>query len=832
MSNRQITISTAGSRRSTAWPASTLFWSEFIEKLKTPVRSVEKMEEYLALSKTKQGDLKDVGGFVGGTFKNSRRKAENVLLRDLVTLDADSIEGAQLDSILKHISGLGCDYAVYSTRKHLPEKPRIRVIVPLDAPVGPEEYEAIARKLAEMIGMEFFDPTTFEPSRLMFWPSVCADGEYLYYTEDKALLSASGMLALYPDWRNAASWPQVPGTPERQQKLADRQGNPLEKTGVVGAFCRAFDIYRTMDELIPGVYAPCDIPGRYTYTEGSTTGGAVVYDSGNFLYSHHSTDPAGSKLCNSFDLARIHLFGERDDDVKPETPTNRLPSFTAMTEYALNFPAVTLSLTQENHAKAMEAFSTPVDATDTNWMAQLAISANTGLPAKTIDNALLILCNDAGLKGKIAYDDFARRLMALGSLPWNPETKRRVWNDADDASLTHYLEKAYRLSIAEKKLENAVTITSQRNAYNDVQSYLMRTEWDGVARLDTWLFDYYGCADNAYTRAVSRKGWTAAVARAMVPGCKYDCMPIMVGDQGTFKSTGLHVMGGEYYSDSLTTFEGKEAAEQLQGVLVCEVAELASASRSETNVVKQMLSRRTDRFRLPYGRRTGEFPRTVVFWGTTNDKEFLRDSTGERRYWPVDIRETTPTKDVRTQMPLERDQLWAEAFIRWQLGEYLDLEGSAKEIWEKVVKEHKITNTKEGLILDFLERPVPVDWHKRGIQNRRLYWASEHGSNATETYERRTVCAVELWTECFSREAGQMKQTDAREINAILEGLDGWKRIKSLARFGPYGHQRGFEKVLTKSVNKSVNTVNTSGNLLTEQKIESVNRVNKLLGEC
>lgn len=790
--NRQIAIATAGSRRSTTWPASTLYWSEFVARLQTPVRSTETVAEYFALPKSKQDDLKDVGGFVGGTFTGSRRKAELVTGRDLVTLDADSITGEELDSLLKRVSGLSCAYAIYSTRKHLPEKPRLRIICPLDRTVSPEEYEAIARKLAEMIGMAFMDPTTFEPSRLMYWPSCCRDGEYLHYAEDKALLSAGGMLALYPEWQNAASWPQVPGAPERQQKLADRQGDPTAKKGVVGAFCRTYSIYRALDELIPGVYEPSDMEGRYTFVGGSTTSGAVIYDSGNFLYSHHSTDPCGGKLVNSFDLVRIHKFGDKDDEAKPDTPTNRLPSYTAMTELALSLPAVSLAVTQDNHAKAMEAFDLPPGDGD-SWMSLMDISP-TGLPAKTIDNAVVILEYDPALKGALAFDDFARRMMAMGPLPWDSRTERRPWSDPDDASLLHYLEKGHKLQLSERKVEAAVVIVSQRHKFNDIQEYLTGLLWDGVPRLDTWLRDYYGCRDNAYTRAVSRKGWTAAIARAMSPGCKYDCMPILVGPQGTYKSTGIRIMGGAWYSDSLTTFEGKEAAEQLQGAWICEVPELASTSKSEANVVKQMLSRSTDRFRAPYGRRTAEYPRTNIFYGTTNDREFLRDSTGERRFWPIGIRETTPLKDVFAQMPAERDQLWAEAFVRWQTGEYLDLSGEAKAIWEQEVKDHKVGNTKEGIIIDFLARPLPRDWEKKDTQQRRLYWAQSFGPAEVETYDRRFVCAAEIWVECFNREVGGMRQMDTRELSGIMDGLTGWEKLNSSARFGPYGTQRGYRK--------------------------------------
>ena len=150
--NREIRISTGGSRKATNWPVCVLMWSEFVEKLKTPQRGSETLEQYLALPKSQQDELKDVGGFVGGTLSGNRRKAANVEGRDLVTLDLDNIPAGKTDEILKRVGGLGCASAVYSTRKHVDYAPRLRVIIPLDRTVTADEYEPAARKLASLIG--------------------------------------------------------------------------------------------------------------------------------------------------------------------------------------------------------------------------------------------------------------------------------------------------------------------------------------------------------------------------------------------------------------------------------------------------------------------------------------------------------------------------------------------------------------------------------------------------------------------------------------------------------------------------------------------------------
>ena len=227
--------------------------------------------------------------------------------------------------MVRRVEALGCSYCIYSTRKHRPDAPRLRVLLPLDRTCTADEYEPCARRMADMIGMELADPSTFEASRLMYWPSVCADGQYVYYPADKPMLSVDGLLATYVDWRDVASWPACPGA-AAPARLAAKQGDPETKHGVVGAFCRVYDVPAAMDKFLPGVYEETDTPGRYTFTGGSTTGGAVLYDGGKFLYSHHATDPCGGKLVNAFDLVRLHRFEGLDDEAKPGTLPHQLPS--------------------------------------------------------------------------------------------------------------------------------------------------------------------------------------------------------------------------------------------------------------------------------------------------------------------------------------------------------------------------------------------------------------------------------------------------------------------------------------------------------------------------
>lgn len=793
--NRQIKISIAGSRKATKWQTQQLWWSEFVERLAVPVRSPEPLSEYLRYPKSKQDDLKDVGGYVGGELIGGLRKANSVAGRDLITLDMDSIPVSGTSDILRRVDVLGCAFAVYSTRKHEEYKPRLRVIIPLSRTVTPDEYEPAARMLASLVGMQFCDPSTFEASRLMYWPSASADSQYIYTYADKPFANPDGVLAMYKDWRDYTQWPQVPGVQDVVKTPGGKQADPTTKPGIIGAFCRVYDIYRVMSEILPGTYETCDIgPERYTYTGGSTTGGAVVYENGLYLYSHHATDPAAGKLCNAFDLVRYHLYGKLDDEAKPDTPTNKLPSYMSMCKHAVADSYVAALLNKEHYDEATSDFNLPAqpaEDVDLNWIKKLQLNSSTGKPECTRENIRIILEHDPLLRGKLGYDAYAHRYTALGALPWNQSADRRMWVDVDDAGVRHYLEKTYTLA-GKEKIEDAVALVMHKHQFNELREYLSGVTWDGVPRVDTLLIDYFGAEDNIYSREVIRKALTAAVARVMDPGVKFDTMTIITGPQGTGKSTFLAKLGRKWFSDSLCTFEGKEAYELIQGKWIIEVSELNAMNKSEFNAVKQFLSKQVDSFRVAYGHRVEDFPRGCVFFGTTNEAEFLRDATGDRRFWPVDSNARTPTKDVFRDLDGEVDQIWAEAMYYWQSGEPLILSDSASVIAKRQQKLHKESNAKEGLIRDFLDKRVPEDWSKRSVEARRVWWGGEFDRARVTTWERDRVCAVEIYTELFGGDAKMMKRQDTVEINGILANIEGWKRFDDIARFGPYGFQRGY----------------------------------------
>jgi len=807
INDRQINISTGGSRKATNWQQQSLMWSEFCDKLRTPVRSPESLQEFMAFAKSRQDELKDVGGFVGGALTGCRRKASAVSGRDLVTLDMDNIPTGGTEDVLRRVASLGCASAVYSTRKHSDYAPRLRAVIPLDRTAAPDEYEPIARQLAKLIGIQFCDPTTFEPSRLMYWPSVSADAVYVCEVQDSPFCSADGILAMYEDWKDITAWPQVPGAEAIEKRRLAKQEDPTKKRGIVGAFCRTYSIRGAMETFIAGMYEPTADPNRYTYTGGSTTGGAVIYDGDLFMFSHHATDPCSGQLVNAWDLIRLHMYGERDDEAKPGTPVAKLPSFTAMKQLAAEDPQVGRLMAREREEHAREVFSADTGlgavraendaqsgAETADWLSGLELDGN-GNYKKTINNLVMILRNDPMLKGKIVTDEFFGCGMVTGGVPWDPDSGRRRWVDRDDDGARWYFETRYNIP-SRDKIESALSIVGGEHHVNAVRDYLMSLEWDGTRRVDYLLPDYLGAEDTPYTRAVMRKSLAAAVSRAVEGGTKYDCMPILAGPQGIGKSTFLALLGRDWFSDSLTSFEGKDAAELIQGVWIVEVGELTAMTRQETNAVKQFLSKRADIYRAAYGRRTEEHLRRCVFFGTSNDSEFLKDITGNRRFWPVDVGVHKPTRNVWEEMPSEVDQIWAEAVLYWRMGEKLYMEGELAKFAEEAQESHREMSELEGLIRDYLELRVPENWSEMNVPARRMFLQGNASSDG-ELVEMDRICAAEIWTVCLGNPPGKINRRDSREINGILKNIEGWEPIKSTGRFGVFGIQRGYARRMT-----------------------------------
>ena len=316
---------------------------------------------------------------------------------------------------------------------------------------------------------------------------------------------------------------------------------------------------------------------------------------------------------------------------------------------------------------------------------KLKRSSNTGQIEKTIHNALAVLENDTELKNKLVYDRFSNRFLIKEKLPWSRKGEEypRLWNDSDDAELRGYFESFYEGFKSVSSINDALSILKNRNSTNVAKEYFENLKWDGIPRLDTMIIDYLGAEDNDYVRQTTRKALTAVVARAITEkAIKFDNMIILTGKQGIGKSTLLNKLAGEWFTDNIIDFNSKDTLLLLQNCIIVEVPELQGFNKADSNRLKQFLGQRTDKYRAPYERREEEHPRHCVFFGTTNDDEFLRDSTGNRRYWPIQCGVNKSKKNVFKDLEKERDQIWAEAVVRFQIGEPLYIEGEVLKMAE------------------------------------------------------------------------------------------------------------------------------------------------------
>lgn len=782
-----LPIATGRSRLEKQWKNKSIPWSQLLVKLSKPTVTPESYTEYLKMSKDDQDRIKDVGGFIGGSLKGGRRKTDSVELRQLVTLDADFADPTLIEDLGIF---LGCAYAVYSTHKHCPEKPRLRLLIPLDRPVTPDEYEAIGRKIAEQIGIDQFDDTTYQASRLMYWPSVAADGQYLFDYQDASWESADRILGLYPDWTDTSYWPESSRADARRQRLAKKQGDPHDKKGLIGAFCRTYSIPEAIERFLPDVYIPCSIPDRFTYAEGSTAAGLVMYEGEKFAYSNHATDPAGGKLCNAFDLVRLHKFGAMDEDAAPDTTVIKLPSYKAMISLVQEDGDTKLELAKTKAKEAVDDFED-----DDAWLRRLTYSKS-GEMENTLNNVVLILQNCPELKG-IVFNQLADNLEIKGAIPWAHPGK--FWRDADDAQLESFLARSYT-EFTKNKIMTAITKVADDRGYHPIREYLDNLpEWDGVPRVDTLLVDYLGAEDSPYVRAVTRKTLCAAVCRVRIPGCKFDTVLVLCGPQGIGKSTLIAKLGGEWFSDSLNLADTKDktAAEKLQGYWIIEIGELAGMGSAGVKTLRGFITTQDDRYRASYGRRVSSHPRQCILIGTTNAEEgYLNDVEGGRRFWPV----STPSignKKVWDITQAEVNQIWAEVLTYVAAGESLILSGDEAEEATRLQKEAMINDPREEKVRMYLDTMLPKDWYSLDLNERQnLFY--EGGPPAPEAPLRRDyVSAQEIWCECFGYQITKMEAKDTYAIKRIMMRLPNWEMPKGRRWLGEaYGRQRVYARII------------------------------------
>ena len=776
---RNLPIAYGNSCFAKTWSNKTTTFDELCSRLEQTIRTTESAEEYPALPKAERDRIKDKGGFVGGQLRDNRRKRENVAGRSMLTLDCDH---ADVDFIARFTKD--CRYAacLYTTHGHMPEAPRVRIIVPLTRDISPDEFVAISRYFADEWGIDQFDECSYRPHQLMYWPTTPANGEYICKRINGAWLDPDAYLAMHPNWKDCSLLPTSSRESAVRESSVKPQEDPLSKEGIIGSFCRTYSVEAVIAAFLPEVYEPSLIEGRYDYIAADSSAGVVVYDD-KFAYSHHATDPACGKLLNAFDLVRVHKFGDEDEK----------KSLSAMMDFASKDDNVKLLMTEERIANASQEFDEQED-----WNKQLKYATRSNVLENSVWNLNLILQNDPDFAG-FAYNELASRIQIIGELPWERPEGNLYWRDADTAQLKSLIDARY-LPFSSRNHDVAFTKVADDRHFHPIRDYLdALPPWDGTKRVEDLFIRYLKADDTAYVRGVTKKAFAAMVARIYQPGVKFDCVPVLDGEQGIGKSSIVKdLVTSEYYSESLslTDMDDKSGAEKLQGFWVVEIGELAGMKKADIEKVKAFLSTADDKYRPSYGKTVESHPRQCVIIATVNgERGYLRDITGNRRFWVIKLHQQRQKQKWHFDLSF-RAQFWAEAKTIYESGETLFLEGDLLDAAEEAQRGAMESDERIGMVEEYLNTLLPKNWDVMDLYARREYLSDTTSPLAAKGIDQRKfVSNAEIWCECFNRNFQDLKPSDSYAIAALMTQINGWERAKTTQRQPIYGKQRLYLRI-------------------------------------
>ena len=770
-SNRKYSVVVFGNCKEAKGEQEEVSEGAIYNRMQNPVRLDITRQEWDKLPPDKQADYKDGGLYLLARSKDGRRAYKSLLVRSALTFDLD----AAPNNIGGLLEKLPFRTIYHTTFKSKSDALRVRIIILLLRDITPEEYARLTPMIAKEVGEEYVDPASYKPTQAMYFPVVPKDGEFWCKRTEGPLLNPDDYLGKAEG--EDTSNPSNPGNGD----------DPGKKAGIIGAYNTVHPIQALLDNELSDVYEPTNDPKRYHYRGADSTAGVIVGSDG-YIRSFHASDPAyGRRLC-SFDLYRIHKFGYLDKGIPQGTPLNKLPSQKAMIAFAKKDAAV-----QKEYQKRQQSQNT--------WKAKLKRDRR-GNIARTLENLQLILTCDSQLE-TIRYNLFSKQYEA-GKLPWKRQTEQ--WNDKDWANLFCYLEMNYGF-YSGCKIAFSASIPTHRS-YHPIRDYINEQAWDGKERLDTLLVDYLGAEDSPYTRAVTRKAMVAMVARVFFDApVKFDYMPIICGPQGIGKSTLLSKLAlrPEWFTDSVSVADMrdvKKAGEKIQNKLLVEISELQGMPTTELESIKAFLSSSRDTFRKAYATDAEDYPRQCIIWGTTNSTNgYLRDTTGNRRFWPINV-SGHGTKHSWDLDEATVGQILAEAKYRIDQGEELYLSGDLAKEAETMQRDAMEKDDREGLVLQYLNTLLPENWEEMTVAERQNYIANPVDGSVV----RDRVSVIEISCECFCRDPkAKLSRKEGDAIRAIMQAhSDEWvlhtdRNGKPSAQMRkPYGKQRVYYRVLKK----------------------------------
>ena len=832
----------------------TLTWEEFSKRFTTPFVDAEVTSEEYHANKAAQGDLKAKPGFfLGGSLKSGSRLAVDCINKCIVTLDIDDASPELMSEVFSPFDGplSGFAYAAHTTRSHLPEKPKLRIAIPLATTVDIDTALVITRFLARAIdkNMRTVDRVSFRAAQIMYWSSINSDGAKdfrAFVNEGKAPLDPKRFLAAvkWDGKLESAPLHHLEDSPVRSSAL--KLGDPREKPGLIGAFNQAYDIPAAIQAFIPDAYEKVD-DNRYRWLGGSSgSGGALTFDDGwgeLRIYSNHGTDPGYMQSLHPYDMVRVHKFGHLDEKERdPRTGkylkevTSRA-SFKAMADLVIADekcrPFVADKALDPEALANDSAFDVPEDAPtlketlhtneglevtsdDPSWR-MLLDRTEKGDTKKTHNNIAIILKYHGAFRDCFAYNEMLECVVLVKPIkskvanvhtgPIKDTTNGDRFNDWHITQIQNILSSPRKREgkstgglglglVGREEVDNQVSLAAWNRKFHPIKRYLKGLSWDGVPRVATMLTTYCGAEDTPLNRDIALKFMLGAIARTMQPGCKFDFALVFKSQQGGGKSTFISTMGGQWSKEVKVGFDDPiKFAEAIRGAWWIELPELSQFRKNEIEEVKAGVSATHDHYRPPYARTSRTFLRQCVMAGSTNQNEFLRDDEN-RRFWVVDI--TGKEVDV-TSVERDRDQLFAEAYRAWaerwldhdeSLSPWLDL-SLAKEnraALAAVHEKHKVDDGAKALA-ELIE--AFLDRECLAAEANPGYRITDGIDTTGEFTLRDRVIFLDIAYHVLNLGVGEYLQRGAgTRILKAMRLVPGWSPSASKIRAGSFGLQR------------------------------------------
>lgn len=752
---------TTGTRHQTTF-------ADFCEMLKVPQAVNITKDEYDKLSPDEQKKTKYGNCYCPAVFDGDVRKGAVNAVGYMIALDADHPTATLTDDMKATFEDVRMfEHTTFSSREGTP---RNRFLIALSRPVNADEYKAITQEIARRVKCDF-DKACFHINQPILFPRVLKDVPYHYEEWGSAPLDVDELLRIGKD--------KMPEPEAINESQNDTDGNAETKEekhyGLIQAWCEAHPIKSVMENELKEIYEPTGTENRYKFRGADSSPGVVIDVEKNIVTSFHNHDPASGKTYNSFDLYRIHKYGHLDKECAKGTPKSELPSFVAMMKHIKKDKKA-----KELLAKYIEKHK-PKKAPETVKIMKMLQRTNKGEIKSSVANVSMILLNDANLKG-IYYNSFFGQYEVGSPLPWESGKKYpHPYNDHDRNATVSYISKEYEVEVR-SCFDTALSEIVFSRAVNPLQEYFEGLKWDGTGRVESLLTTYFGCEDSEYTRAAIRTTLIGAVRRVFEPGCKFETVLLILGNQGCGKSTFVSKLGMNYFTDSIRLQDiiSKTAAEKLRGVMIVELGEMAGYSKAEEGSIKSFISCVDDQYREPYAKCKSSHPRTNIFIGTSNRTTgLLTDETGNRRFLPVYTTDdhTLNSWDLTKE---DVDQIWAEAYNMYRSGESTEM---PKHLMDEIKKKQDgaiIEDDRTPFVKNYLDIILPDDWYDLSIEER-INYINHEGAYTGKPYEgtmrRNYVCVAEIGLELFKLKKVDINRV-SKDIKLILKNL-GWEVYNS-----------------------------------------------------